>query len=240
LIAGTCHHIRGQALLEEKMRIQGYAFLETVKPQLVVTCALMVIGVFFKAVAADSEPNPSAVVERFQAVLLSVMREGSKLGYAGRYKRLAPAVQESHDLQSITEFAAGRYWNQLDAQQKTTLVGTFSEFSIASYAHNFDSFSGENFKIISTEQNPRGDAVVRSDFTKPGEETIRFDYVLRRRDGRWRIVNVIVDGVSDLAARRAEFASIMGREGFAALIRKLNEKIALYSKRADYRNSDNS
>jgi phospholipid transport system substrate-binding protein len=188
----------------------------------------------FAPLAAGAEENPAAVVEGFQAVLVSVMKDAGKLGYAGRYRRLAPAVEQSHDLQSIAAFAAGRYWQQLSDAQKSLLVATFSEWSISTYAHQFDAYSGsgESFKTLSVEQTPRGEALVRSALVKPGGETIRFDYLLRRRDGGWRIVNIVVDGVSDLAIRRSEFAGILRTEGFDALIKKLKDKIAAQSKSA--------
>ncbi len=184
------------------------------------------------AAAAGQEDGPAAVVERFQGVLLSVMKDADKLGYTGRYKRLAPAVEESHDLPGITEFAAGKYWQQLSDGQRSQLIATFSEWSISTYAHRFDGFAGERFKTVSTERGLRGEAVVRSDFIKPDGETIRFEYVLRQREKGWRIVNIIVDGVSDLAIRRSEFASIIRSEGFDALIKKLKDKIAAQSKSA--------
>jgi phospholipid transport system substrate-binding protein len=182
--------------------------------------------------AAGGNESPAAVVQGFQAVLVAVMKEADTLGYAGRYERLAPAVEESHDLQSITAFAAGRHWQQLSDAQKSLLVAAFSEWSISTYAHQFDAYSGERFRTLSVEQTPRGEALVRSELVKRGGETLRFDYLLRRREGRWRIVNIVVDGVSDLAIRRSEFARILSHEGFDALIKKLKDKSAARSKSA--------
>ncbi len=201
-------------------------------PKALAAFAVAAICAAFAPLAAGAEENPAAVVEGFQAVLVSVMKDAGKLGYAGRYKRLAPAVEESHDLQSIAAFAAGRYWQPLSDAQKSLLVATFSEWSISTYAHRFDAYSGERFRTLSVERTPRGEALVRSELVKPGGETLRFDYLLRRREEGWRIVNIVVDGVSDLAIRRSEFASILRTEGFDALIKKLKDKIAAQSKSA--------
>lgn len=181
--------------------------------------------------ASAQENSASAVVERFQATLIGVMKDAAKLGYQGRYDRLAPAVQESHDLPQIARIALGRYWNPLSEQQRTSFVDTFTRLSIATYAGQFDSYAGESFKTLGEEQAAANEALVRSLFTEAQGNTRHFDYQLRREgDGHWRIINIVVDGVSDLALKRADYTSILGRDGFDTLLAKLQEKIDQYAK----------
>ena len=50
---------------------------------------------------------------------------------------------------------------------------------------------------------------------------------MRRVNGRWKIVDVYLDGtVSELALRRSEFSSIVKRESFDALIEAIDAKTA--------------
>ncbi|HMK15003.1 MAG TPA: ABC transporter substrate-binding protein [Burkholderiales bacterium] len=178
----------------------------------------------------------TAVVERFQSALISVMKDAQKLGYEGRYKRLAPAVEESHDLPGIAQFAVGRYWEKLSDQQKKAYEDAFARMSIATYAYRFDDYSGESFKVVSQEATGKGDATVHTLFSAPNKEDIHFDYVLRRKDGVWRIINIIVDGVSDLAIKRSEYGNIIRDQGADVLIAKLQGQIAEYSKPASTKN----
>lgn len=171
--------------------------------------------------------SPAAVVERFQSELVSVMKAAERLGYRGRYARLAPAVRRSHDLATIARISVGPYWDGLDDAQRARLIETFGELSIATYAHRFDGYSGERFQTQSSEDLSAEVAGVRSLFTQAGGGEIRFDYVLHKDDRGWRIVNIVVDGVSDLALKRAEYAEILSRDGFGALIAALEEKIAV-------------
>jgi hopene-associated glycosyltransferase HpnB/hopanoid biosynthesis associated membrane protein HpnM len=178
---------------------------------------------------AASPEGATAVVERFQSTLISVMKDAKKLGYEGRYKRLAPAVEESHDLPGIAQFAAGRYWEKLTEQQKKAYVDAFAGMSIATYAYRFDDYSGESFKAVSEEATGKGDALVHTLLSAPNKENIHFNYVLRRKDGVWRIINIIVDGVSDLAIKRSEYTKIISDQGGDVLIAKLQGQIAQYS-----------
>jgi hopene-associated glycosyltransferase HpnB/hopanoid biosynthesis associated membrane protein HpnM len=198
----------------------------------------LVAGWLMAASAAPlhAAAGATAVVEHFQSTLITVMTDAQKLGYEGRYKRLAPAVEESHDLPGIAQFAAGRQWEKLTDEQKKSLVETFSKHSITTYAYRFDGYSGETFKVLSEEQTVNGDSVVHTLLSTSNGEKIHFDYVLRRKNGVWRIINIIVDGVSDLAIKRSEFGNIIRNEGGDALIAKLKAQIAQYSNLATTKN----
>jgi len=52
--------------------------------------------------------------------------------------------------------------------------------------------------------------------------------VLHYREGRWSIINIIADGVSDLALKRAEYSHVLARDGFNALVSMLERKITQY------------
>ena len=68
---------------------------------------------------------------------------------------------------------------------------------------------------------------MRSQLIKSDGGIVNFDYVLHQTEGKWRITNILFDGVSDLAIKRGEYRAIMQRDGFQALIEMLKEKIAL-------------
>jgi phospholipid transport system substrate-binding protein len=50
-------------------------------------------------------------------------------------------------------------------------------------------------------------------------------YLLTRKDDRWQIINVIAQGVSDLALKQAEYAYVIKKDGFKGLVSQLNDKI---------------
>ncbi len=154
------------------------------------------------------------------------MRDGEKLGYEGRFKFLEPVIDQSHDIEMIIKTILGAtYWSQLDSEQKKLIIDTFRQLSIATYAGRFTHHEGEQFEVIEQRDLPHGQMLVRSQLTKSDGGTVNFDYVLQQAEDRWRIVNILFDGVSDLAIKRGEYRAIMQREGFQALIELLKEKI---------------
>lgn len=182
--------------------------------------------------AAEDKGGTSAraVVEKFQEQLIDVMKNGKQLGFAGRYDKLYDAVSNSHDLPKIARIVVGKEWEKLTSEQQDKLVEVFSKLSVASYAYNFKEYGGESFVFDSEKETARGGVVVHSKMNVPDDKPVKFDYMLKEKGDSWRIINIIANGVSDLALKRSEYTTILQREGFDALIKKINEKIDNYSK----------
>lgn len=180
-------------------------------------------------IANANEPESDsayATVYDLQQSLLQSMREGAQLGYAGRLELLTPVVDRTHDLELIIKTIIGStLWFEMDAEQQDLIIETFRQLSIATYAGQFKAYDGEQFKFLEQRDLPREQKLVRSQLVLGDERTVNFDYVLHQIDGAWRIINILFDGVSDLAIKRSEYRSIMQREGFQPLIDMLKVKI---------------
>ena len=193
--------------------------------------AIAVFLLLISQLAFAGADGAKQVVDKFQNDLIAVMKEGKQLGYAGRYKKLEPAVTNSLDLNKIARVVVGKEWEKLSPEQQKTLVDVFSRLSIASYAHNFKDFGGEAFTIDSVKETSKGGGVVvYAHLSIPNDKDVLFEYHLKEQDKDWRIINIVANGVSDLALKRSEYTSILQKEGFDALIAKINEKIDTYAK----------
>jgi phospholipid transport system substrate-binding protein len=181
------------------------------------------------SVSYADELSARQVVEEFQNELLAVMKDGKALGFKGRYEKLDVAVRKSHDLPKIARIVVGKQWEELTAEQQARLEKVFSQLSISAYAHNFKDFSGETFTFISEEETGRGGVVMHTNLHIPGEKDVKFDYIMKKKDDGWRIINIIADGVSDLALKRSEYTSVLSKDGFDTLIAKITEKIDNYA-----------
>lgn len=191
-------------------------------------CACLCLWIFCLPAGATGI-EPSEVVVRLQASQLSAMKNAEELGYQGRFEQLEPVVTSSHDLSFVARLAVGKYWMTFNDEQKARFVALFNKLSIATYADRFDGYAGEQFTLVSQKQLPRGKMLVETLFTKSNGEQLHFNYLLRQVDDHWRIINIMVDGISDLALKRAEYTSLVKKEGFSALIHKIEAQIARYA-----------
>jgi phospholipid transport system substrate-binding protein len=155
------------------------------------------------------------------------MRNAEDLGYQGRYDTLAPVLGESFYFAFMARAAAGRHWSGLDETQKQRLAEAFERISIANYASRFDGYSGQRFEVGETVQHPRGTVIVRNRLFDSDGKAVSIDYLLRDFEGRWRIIDIFLKGViSEIAAKRSEYGSILEREGIDGLLARLAEKTA--------------
>ena len=171
----------------------------------------------------NAAADPQEEVRRFYGVLLDNMRKGPVLGESGRYARLAPVVDRIFDIPSMTRLAVGPPWATLAASQQQRLTAAFARYVAATYADQFDSYSGEQLQVVG--ERPYGsDLVVQTRILKSNGEATRLDYLLRQD----RISDIYLDGtISQLAVHRSEFHSIFQREGVDGLVTALNRKVDL-------------
>lgn len=194
------------------------------------------IAVFFllfssQLVAAEVDETEvaSQVVQGFQSELLNVMQQGDKLNFEQRFEQLKPAVIKTHDLAKITRIIVSKEWKNLTKEQKQELIQKFSTLSIASYAHYFDSFSGQSFKVESVKQLSPVQIYVHTFLVLPDDKDVSMDYLLKKRGEDWRIINIITNGVSDLALKRSEYVAVIRKSGFDVLITEISAKIEKFS-----------
>jgi len=181
-----------------------------------------------RRVAWGADPNSApAIIENFYAALLAVMKQAKQLSFDERYKRLAPAIEQTLDLGLMTRLAVGPGWAQLPADQQQRLSAAFARYTISVYANRFDNYGGERFEVApTTKPNPSG-VIVESWLIKSNGERVTLNYLLRQETGSWKVIDVYLSGtVSELATRRSEFAAVLQREGANGLVQMIERRTA--------------
>ncbi len=191
---------------------------------------VLLLGGLSLAATGAGMSAPASAVDRFHATLLEVMQNADSLGFSGRREQLSPVIREAFDLAFIVKIVLGRYWGELPQTDRKRMIDTFTRLSIATYAARFDGFSGEAFELVGEKPMKKGRMRVRTRLVRPGDEAVQLDYVLQEAAGRWRIVNVVANGVSDLSLKRADYGSIMKKQGFDVLVEKLEAQVAALGK----------
>ncbi len=177
---------------------------------------------------ADDLHKAEEIINTLDKTLVSVMKEAKQLGYKGRYEILKPVIEDTFDFRTITRYSVGRLWKTFNEDQRKELTEKFTVLSISTYAARFDGYGGEKFRVVSSKPLKRSRLLVRSELTKADGEVIHMDYVLKKRGTQWRVINVVVNGVSDLSLKRAQYTYILRKKNYNGLIRKLDKKIAAY------------
>ncbi len=177
-----------------------------------------------------AEPTPSEIVQRLNAVLIEVMRGAEALGFQGRYQHLAPVLSQTFDFPFMARISTGGHWRALDEATRARIVEAFGKVSVATYAARFDGYGGERFEILGEAPGRRKTVLVRNRLVKSDGEAVAINYLLKATEGRWRVVDVFLDGkYSELALKRSEYGAVIKNHGIAALIQRLDRKAAKLS-----------
>jgi phospholipid transport system substrate-binding protein len=171
--------------------------------------------------------SPVKVVQDFYETLLSVMKDADKLGFQGRYAKLQPAIERAYNLPLMTRLTIGPQWQSLSPDDQEKLTDAFSAYTVATYANRFDGYSGEKLEVTPKSSSAEAGTIVETKLIKSSGEPVALNYLMRETNGKPQIIDVYLSGtISELATRRAEFNSVIRRDGAAGLLQLLKRRVA--------------
>jgi phospholipid transport system substrate-binding protein len=149
-----------------------------------------------------------------------------------RLERLAQVVAPSFDFKEMARRSLGHEWHRLTPAQQEEFVRFFSPLLLQSLVQRIAyraTTSATGYGSIPTTVHyqretidPDGDASVQTVMTYAHEQTTEaIEYLLLRRNGAWRVYDVIVEGASMVTNYRTQFATILRQESYDALITRL-------------------
>ncbi|MEZ5647648.1 MAG: ABC transporter substrate-binding protein [Alphaproteobacteria bacterium] len=196
--------------------------------QLAKHCLLgLAAAVLIANTATAQQASPSQVIDGLHQTLLQAMQNAKTLHFRGRYDLLAPVVTRTFDLPRMAQVAVGRYWANLNENQRTHLKDIFSQFTAAEYATRFSGYSGQKFTILGETESERGSRLVKTTIGKPGDDPVEIVYLMMQdSEQNWRVVDVFLKGtISQLAEKRSQYVAVLDRQGFQGLITALEAKL---------------
>src|SRR5262249_27370526 len=153
-------------------------------------------------------------------------KKGMELGLQGRYRALAPVIDDTFDLPAMAQLSVGPSWSMISDTDKKSVIDAFTRMTVANYAKNFSSYKGEQFTVDPMVKMRGMDMLVESKLVGSDKMTIPFNYRLHMAGDKWKIIDIYLNGyVSQLALRRSDFASTVASQGAQGLIKKVNDLV---------------
>ena len=183
---------------------------------------LLIIG------TATAEPlSPEALVRQVAANVLGATSRVAQL-QAGE-KREALALAEERilphvDFAEATRLAATAAWTRATPGQQVQMVSAFRAMLVRTYSDAIDAHRGQTMRVRPVKSILRpSEAVVQSEYVRPGEPPVGVEYAMRKSAGEWKIYDITVDGVSLVQTYRPVFDHVTRTEGVDGLVRRLKE-----------------
>jgi phospholipid transport system substrate-binding protein len=192
------------------------------------TLAALFLGSILTVTPADAASTDgdeaAAVVTRLQSGLLKLDKENGQRSNAQRYNLFVPLVESTHDLEYMTRIALARFWGTFSLDQQRKIATAFRRLSVMGYAARFRDTAGSTITVDQVRVVPGGRVEVATRLMAPSEAPVSLNYVLHRGKTGWQIINILAEGVSDLALQRAQYQQVMQSQGFDGLLAHLVKK----------------
>lgn len=137
-------------------------------------------------------------------------------------------LHTSFDLDLLGRFALGQEWKTLNAEQKQEYLRLFEKLVVQIYSDRFSMYSGQSFKVTATKPEDDRDSFVTSQIVSPaGGDPTEVDWRVRNKDGSYKVIDVIVEGVSMSVSQRSEFMASIQRNGgnFDEFLKVLRDRV---------------
>jgi len=133
---------------------------------------------------------------------------------AERERRFRKLFRTNFDVEGIGRFTLGKYVRRTDKRQMSEFLKLFEDFIVVTYTSIFSEYSGETFSVRSVRSEPGRDTLVLTEILRADDgPPYRVDWKVRRKNGANKIIDVKVEGVSMTISQRAEFGSVIQRQG---------------------------
>lgn len=163
-----------------------------------------------------------ATVATLQRGLVELARERPAATVDERYRALEPLILATHDLPYIAEFALRRQWSSLGEPERRRFIDAFERLSVMTYAARFAKVGPNTFRPIEAgAPDAAGRVQAATAVAREGQPDVTLEYLLQKGEAGWRIVNIVADGVSDLALKRAEYQRLYASGALEGLLAEL-------------------
>jgi phospholipid transport system substrate-binding protein len=132
-------------------------------------------------------------------------------------------ARDLFDFEEVTRRTLSRHWAARTQEERAEFVALFTELLERSYINRVETYAGENITYIG-EAIDANYATVRSKILTDRRSEITLDYRMHLRDGRWRVYDLQIDGVSFVSTYRSQFDRIIQAESYAALLERMRKK----------------
>jgi len=181
------------------------------------------------AAAADDLDGARQVVRTVvdTAVEEVVAADVSQEERIARFRRL---FDRHFDLPAIARFVLGRYWRTASEAERERFMRLFGEVNLLSWSRRFDDYQGQAVEVRGAQPDGENGALVETVIRQPGQpQPLIVNWRLRKRAEGWKIVDLVVEGISMALTFQRDYASVISQSGGS--VTALNDRLQSQAER---------
>jgi phospholipid transport system substrate-binding protein len=175
------------------------------------------------AVAAGAEDARQFVDNVGKRVVEIINTSGNE---TQKQQKLRQLFTENVDIEWMGKFVLGSAWQQATEDQRQQYLKAYRDYLLARYTTNFADYTGSNYTITDAQSGDNGQFTVGMEIKSPNakQPNTEAGYRVRLENGQFKIIDIIVEGVSLITTERSEFAAVFQQKGMDGLISSIEAK----------------
>ena len=157
--------------------------------------------------------SPEQVVTSFHQALIAAMQSKAD---EKRKSIVDDAIKNHFQIHTIARISQGLNWRTLKSHEQAEYIALMEELISTTYASRFNKFDNQTFTVVSSTPIATNRTRVNSILTTKSE-VVNLDYWLQFSDERWRVYDIVANGVSDLSLKRSNYAALFTEGGLEAV-----------------------
>jgi phospholipid transport system substrate-binding protein len=177
------------------------------------------------AQASTVNEDPARFIETLAAQAIATLndRSGSLEDRESKFRQL---LRNEFAMTRIARFVVGVHWRNMTRDERRRYISLFSEWVLKTYASRLGGYAGQSFKVTKTSEAGRGDIIVHSRIDQSdGASPVRCNWRVRRQQGKLKIIDIYVEGISMAVTQRSEFAAIIKSKGVRGLLQQMESRL---------------
>jgi len=187
------------------------------------TALAVLLATTVPAVATTAD-QPQVIVKQVTDRVIEILQQ-KDLPDGEKRAKIETIVMEYVDFETLSKLVVARNWSKFSPAQQEEFMTQFQEHLARTYGKRLDDYRNEKVIITGEHEEARGDRTVNTKVPRGGT-VILVDYRLRQKDGSWKMIDIVIEGVSLVANFRSQFQGIVTSGGPDKLIQLLREKNA--------------
>lgn len=173
--------------------------------------------------AAAITAEPRALIDETATKIVAILARKDEPDEV-RVEKIETIAYEVFDFTTMSKLVLARNWRKLDKEKRKEFVREFKQNLSRTYGTRIDRYDQEKVEIYDTRVEPRDDVSVMTRIVGGQFDGAEIAYRLRNRNDRWRIIDVVIEGVSLVSNYRSQFAEILNSGSIDDLLAKLRDK----------------
>ena len=170
--------------------------------------------------------TPQASVQAFLETIQKIKKEkGLSAEEADiNHKNMDRAITY-FDLEMVSRKTLGKHWDKQSPADQTAFVNRLSElFKYVAFPGSSKFFRDLEISYQPGPQEGTSSNVVIA-VQHPEEGEIKLDFIMDSQTGPWRVIDVVLDGVSMRNNLRTQFRQVLKKKDFGSLMRTMEKRI---------------